>query len=64
MILKFNQTGRQPNPTFSLTLGEKELANGIGATMSNSAKITINGSTYEISDNIHRDKDKNGKTIT
>ncbi len=64
MILKFNQTGRQPNPTFSLTLAGKELANGIGATMSNSANITINGSTYEISDNIHRDKDKNGKTIT
>lgn len=64
MIIKFNQVGRQPNPNFEVLLKDKVIANGIGATQSNSAKITIEQNTYEISDGIHRDKDKSGKTIT
>lgn len=64
MIIKFNQVDRQPNPIFNVMVKEKIIANGIGATQSNSAKITIQENIYEISDNIHRDKDKNGKTIT
>lgn len=64
MIIKFNQVGRQPNPNFEVLLKDQVIAKGIGATQSNSAKIEIEENVYEISDNIHRDKDKNGKTIT
>ena len=64
MIIKFNQVDRQPNPIFKAMVKETIIANGIGATQSNAAKITIQENIYEISDNIHRDKDKNGKTIT
>lgn len=56
MILEFNQIDRQPNPLFEGKIKDQIVVTGKGTTRSNDGFVVFNGSRYEISSNLHREK--------
>ena len=56
MILEFNQIDRQPNPLFEGKIKGQVVVTGKGTTHSNDGFIDYNGSRYEISSKLHREK--------
>lgn len=56
MILEFNQIDRQPNPLFEGKIKGQIVVTGKGTTHFNDGFIDYNGSRYEISSKLHREK--------
>jgi len=56
VILEFNQIDRQPNPLFEGKIKGQIVVTGKGTTHFNDGFIDYNGSRYEISSKLHREK--------